>query len=568
MDTLNLDCNGKPLTYASAKRGPDKAAWERAEAEEIMRLILTGTIVPIPHSLVPQDRWNKNEIVYYNPVVKQKRNDDGTIQYRVRGTAGGNLLQVPYDVSAKTAGLDTVKLLIHSVISGDYKWITIDIADFYLGTPLPASRFEYLRIHVDKLPPAIIAQYNLTPLIYNQHVYFEIRKCMYGLPQAGKLSQTRLIQHLKENGYTQCPNTPCLFRHHTREMMVCLVVDDFGVRYKSQSDADHLIHTLEKYEYKLKVRSLGDIYLGMAIKFDRINKTVSISMPGYVKKMLQRFRPQFLLPGHRPPRTPGIYIAPTFSKKPQTIFIDRTEKLSPVLITELQAIIGTLLYYARAVDPTLLPIANELASQQANATRRILNAANRALSYCAAFNENHIVYHACDMALHVFADASYLCRSHSRSVAGAIFFLGNHNDPTRINGSIHVFSSIIPCIVASAGEAEYAALFAAGQHAASIRTTLSDMGYPQSPTIIMCDNTSAIGIATDSIKQKRSKAIDMRFHWIRDRVRQGQFTIAYIPTSQNLADYFTKNLPHDLHAQFHPFLVRTSTNASETTASS
>jgi hypothetical protein len=108
----------------------------------------------------------------------------------------------------------------------------------------------------------------------------------------------------------------------------------------------------------------------------------------------------------------------------------------------------------------------------------------------------------------------------------------------------------------------------AGQHAASIRTTLSDMGYPQNPTIIMCDNTSAIGIATDSIKLKRSKAIDMRFHWIRVRVRQSQFTIAYIPTSQNLADYFSKNLPNDLHAQFHPFLVRTSTNASETPASS
>ena len=51
--------------------------------------------------------------------------------------------------------------------------------------------------------------------------------------------------------------------------------------------------------------------------------------------------------------------------------------------------------------------------------------------------------------------------------------------------------------------------------------------YPQGSTIIMCDNTCAIGIATDSTKQKRSKAIDMRFHWIRDRVRQSQFTIAY-----------------------------------------
>jgi hypothetical protein len=126
--------------------------------------------------------------------------------------------------------------------------------------------------------------------------------------------------------------------------------------------------------------------------------------------------------------------------------------------------------------------------------------------------------------LHAFADASYLCRSHARSVAGAIFVLGNKIDPTRINGSIHVFSTIIPCVVASAGEAKYAVLFATEQHAASLRTTLADMGYPQEPTIIMCDNTSAIGITTDSIKQKRSKAVDMRFHWIRDRVSQAQLS--------------------------------------------
>jgi hypothetical protein len=72
LDTLNLDTNGKPLTYSSAKRGPDRLAWAKAEAEETIRLILSGTIVPIAHNLVPQERWNSNEIVYYNPVVKQK----------------------------------------------------------------------------------------------------------------------------------------------------------------------------------------------------------------------------------------------------------------------------------------------------------------------------------------------------------------------------------------------------------------------------------------------------------------------------------------------------------------
>jgi hypothetical protein len=159
------------------------------------------------------------------------------------------------------------------------------------------------------------------------------------------------------------------------------------------------------------------------------------------------------------------------------------------------------------------------------------------------------------MILHVLVDASYLSRSHARSVAGAVLFLGDLLQPTKINGPIHCFSTVIPCVVASAGEAEYAALFAGGQQAATIRTILEDLGYPQPPTIILCENTTAIGIATDSIKQKRSKAIDMRMHWIRDRVRQGQFTITYIPTDENLADYFTKNLDRETHNKFIPFLV-------------
>jgi hypothetical protein len=67
------------------------------------------------------------------------------------------------------------------------------------------------------------------------------------------------------------------------------------------------------------------------------------------------------------------------------------------------------LYYARAVDPTLLPVANEIASQQAtsNPTLKVLQAANRLLSYCTAHRDKALTYHACDMALHIHMDASY-----------------------------------------------------------------------------------------------------------------------------------------------------------------
>jgi hypothetical protein len=60
----------------------------------------------------------------------------------------------------------------------------------------------------------------------------------------------------------------------------------------------------------------------------------------------------------------------------------------------------------------------------------------------------------------------------------------------------------------------------------------------------MCDNEFAIGLATDIIKQKKSKSVDMRYHWLRDRIRQGQFTIAtaHLAGNLNLADFFTKTL--------------------------
>jgi hypothetical protein len=85
----------------------------------------------------------------------------------------------------------------------------------------------------------------------------------------------------------------------------------------------------------------------------------------------------------------------------------------------------------------------------------VMNAASRALSYCAEKPNMATTYHACDMILTVFVDASYLSPSMARSVVGCIFFLGNRHQPTRINGTISAISTIIPCIVSSADEAEY-----------------------------------------------------------------------------------------------------------------
>jgi hypothetical protein len=114
----------------------------------------------------------------------------------------------------------------------------------------------------------------------------------------------------------------------------------------------------------------------MRIAFNTARTAVTISMPGYVHKMLTSFRPQFFDKAHRPAQTPGRYIVTVYGQKtPQLTSVDDSPRLPPESITELQAIIGTLLYYARAVDPSLLPISNELASKQAQPTAAVMNAA-------------------------------------------------------------------------------------------------------------------------------------------------------------------------------------------------
>jgi hypothetical protein len=108
-------------------------------------------------------------------------------------------------------------------------------------------------------------------------------------------------------------------------------------------------------------------------------------------------------------------------------------------------------------------------------------------------------------------------------------------------------STIISTVVDSATAAEYAALFIAAQVATSLRLTLADLGYPQKPTTIICDNECAVGIANDSFTQKRSKTIDMRYHWIRDQVKLKNFKVDWRPGNENLADFFTKAHPVNYH---------------------
>ncbi len=98
--TLNLDVNGKPLTYRSAKNGPDRLLWERAEADELIRLLDSETIVPIRYSDTLENRLRN--IVYYNPWSSRSETITAPPNFESEAQpADRDRLTVPYDVSLR-----------------------------------------------------------------------------------------------------------------------------------------------------------------------------------------------------------------------------------------------------------------------------------------------------------------------------------------------------------------------------------------------------------------------------------------------------------------------------------
>jgi hypothetical protein len=108
----------------------------------------------------------------------------------------------------------------------------------------------------------------------------------------------------------------------------------------------------------------------------------------------------------------------------------RDETISPALsdkdVNKLQQLTGTLVYYARAFDTTLIMPINVLASEQSKATEVTANKVIKLLNYCNTHTETKIRYHASYMILHIHSDASYLSEKEAKSRAGGFFYMGNN----------------------------------------------------------------------------------------------------------------------------------------------
>jgi hypothetical protein len=209
------------------------------------------------------------------------------------------------------------------------------------------------------------------------------KKINYRLPQAGIIAQELLKEQLAKYGYHQSKIIPGFCSHKTRPICFTLVVDDFTIKYINEVDATHLIDALIR-DNTITVDKEATKYIGLTIEWDYKNGKVHTYMPGYLKKAMIRF-------GHeKPSKIQNSQHPHKITQYGTQIQYAEEEDESPPLNIEetkyVQAVTGTLLYYGRAVDSTILTSISSLTTEQAKLMQKTMETVKQLLDYCRGNN--------------------------------------------------------------------------------------------------------------------------------------------------------------------------------------
>jgi hypothetical protein len=173
---------------------------------------------------------------FANPVVDYHPQKDDPNWTQI--TAMGNLITYDDELSVRTTDINMAKLHLNSVVSmPNAKYMCLDIKNFYLTAAL--EYFEYIKMPLSLFPSWIVKQNNLKTHAKDSWVHLEMRRAVWGLPQAGILANKRLRQKLAPFGYYKCINTAGLRYHERCPITFMLIVDDLGVKYIDKADVDH-----------------------------------------------------------------------------------------------------------------------------------------------------------------------------------------------------------------------------------------------------------------------------------------------------------------------------------------
>ena len=506
----------EPNTYKQAMTREDAADWKDAMQAEAAGLLNREAfeIVPAQPGQSPiRSRW----------VFKAKTDENNThARYKARLVACGyaQIAGIDYfTVSAPVAAKESIRTVFALAAQQQLKLRQFDFNQAYVNADLDTD--------VYMLPPDGLLDV-LSPtlddtqrqLLESGRAVLHLKKALYGLKQSGRLWYETLRDTLVAIGFKPTETDPCVFVHADGSIIV-IHVDDGIIAAQTDEIADRVITQLQQH-FTVKDLGVPKHFVGWTIDH-KTDGSILLHQQGYSQSMGhtyaagQPLKTTPLLAGGEPDLTgpPGD----------QKIYAE---------------MIGSALYATISTRPDASFAVSFLSRFMQNPTKSHVKMARNVIAYLAGTAEYGLHYKRADqLTMTVYCDASFATSTEDsrKSRSGYLVCIGDTPVVWK--------SALQPLIAFSTAEAEYIAMSDATRDAMYIRQLLSELGFKiDSPITVFEDNQTAKHMA-EEIATKRSKHIDLRYHYVRHQVAAQRISIEYCPTDSQLADALTKALPRD-----------------------
>ena len=496
-----------PKNLSEALQRQDSKFWIEATESEYNSLIENKVweLTKLPDGRKPVGcKW----------VFKKKINPDGSIQkYKARLVAQGfsQVYGEDYDeVFAPVARFESVRAIVSQAVKKGMHIHQMDVTAAFLNGDLQEEIYM-------KQPEGFEGEKDLV---------CRLKRSLYGLKQSPKCWNEKFDSCLLKMNFQKTID-PCVYvRKNSKgeEFILCLYVDDLIL---ATADKKELDQVKSQVADMFEVKDLGEVHYFLGVEFKRqTDGSMWLGQQAYIKQTLAKYGMENCSPTD----------TPVCTSQKLTHGNQDSERVDPQMY---KSAVGSLLHLCNRTRPDIAYAVGLVSRFSSDPCKEHWMAVKRIFRYLKSTTNYGLLYKAEGSTDCVgFSDADWAGDLSDRKSTSGFVFLS-------AEGAILWGSKKQSCVALSTAEAEYVALSLATQESTWLSNLMfqigaSDQGY----TIIYEDNQSAICLANGQ-GSKRSKHIDIKYHFIQDKISNGEIIIQYCDTNEMIADIFTKPLAKD-----------------------
>lgn len=498
-----------PKCYQDVAKNVFRTKWEEAIKDELKSLKQneTWTLVQQPENVnIVDNKW----------VFTIKGDSNGKwVKYKARLVARGfsQIKSLDYDETfAPVARIGTFRCVLALANQHELLIHQMDVKTAFLNGILKEN--IYMRV-----PEGVAVQTN--------NVVCKLNKALYGLKQSARCWYECFNTIMIERGFQNSPADNCLYfldrGHVHKNIYIILYVDDLVIATKDINTMNNFKRFLLK---QFEMVDLKEINYFLGIKIERTNSEISLDQTTYLKSILKKFN----MSECNPVSTP-LPVKLNYSELNSEDNYD----------APCRNLIGCLMYAMLCTRPDLCTAVNLLSRYQNKCNKELWLCLKRVLRYVKGTIDIKLIYKRnknYGEKLTGYVDADWASNElDRRSTTGCLFKLFENCTVTWITRRQN-------SVAVSSTEAEYMAVFEAVKEVLWIKSLLNSINVNMSePITLYEDNQSCIAMANNPVGHKRSKHIDIKYHFIREQVEKNIVCLKYLPSGHQEADLLTKSLP-------------------------